>query len=234
MPASSRRSPADPSPPDPSPLHQRIYETLRSEVISGQRKPGELLSEAELARSWGVSRSPIREAFRQLEQHHLVRWAPRRGATVAGLTVAGLRDIYEVREALESLSAGLAAERGSPADLAKMRDLAAEIKQTQDEGDYMRAIMLDDEFHRLMASTTRNRMLESQSGRVLDRVIMARVMVREEPGRIQEIVHEHQAILDALGQRDAMKAAEQAALHVRNARVRLMEMLQRASVDPEV
>src|SRR5215468_4647181 len=216
MPASSRRSPADPSPPDPSPLHQRIYETLRAEVISGQRKPGELLSEAELARSWGVSRSPIREALRQLEQHNLVRWAPRRGATVAGLTVAGL-----------------AAERGSSADLAKMRDLAAGVKQSQDEGDYMRAIMLDDEFHRLMASTTRNRMLESQSGHVLDRVIMARLVVREEPGRTEEIVREHQAILDALGQGDAEKAAEQAALHVRNARVRLMDMLQRASVDPE-
>ena len=227
MPASSRQ------PRDPSPLHERIYETLRAEVISGQRKPGELLSEAELARSWGVSRSPIREALRQLEQHDLVRWAPRRGATVARLTVAGLRDIYEVREALESLSAGLAAERGSAADLAKMRDLAAEVEQAQDEGDYLRAIMLDDEFHRLMASTTRNRMLESQSGRVLDRVIMARMMVREEPGRTQEIVHEHQGILDALGQRDAKKAAEMAALHVRNARVRLMEMLQRASVDPE-
>ena len=227
-PANSRRSPED-----PSPLHQRIYETLRAEVISGQRKPGELLSEAEFARRWGVSRSPIREALRQLEQHDLVRWAPRRGATVARLTVAGLRDIYEVREALESLSAGLAAERGSPADLAKMRDLATDIKQTQDEGDYMRAIMLDDEFHRLMASTTRNRMLESHSGRVLDRVIMARMMVREEPGRTQEIVHEHQAILEALGNRDPKKAAEQAALHVRNSRVRLMEMLQRASVDPE-
>lgn len=227
MPANSRR------PGDPSPLHERIYETLRAEVISGQRKPGELLSEAELARSWGVSRSPIREALRQLEQHDLVRWAPRRGATVARLTVAGLRDIYEVREALESLSAGLAAERGSPADLAKMRDLAAEVEQAQDEGDYLRAIMLDDEFHRLMASTTRNRMLETQSGRVLDRVIMARMMVREEPGRTQEIVHEHQGIIDALDQRDAKKSAEMAALHVRSARVRLMEMLQRASVNPE-
>src|SRR5215472_6242271 len=228
MTASSRRS-LD----DPSPLHQRIYETLRAEVISGQRKPGELLSEAELARNWGVSRSPIREAFRQLEEHHLVRWAPRRGATVARLTVAGLRDIYEVREALESLSAGLAAERGSAADLTKMSDLAADVKKSQDEGDYMRAIMLDDEFHRLMASTTRNRMLESQSGHVLDRVIMARLVVREEPGRPKEIVREHQAILDALGQRDAEKAAEEAALHVRKARVRLMDMLQRASVDPE-
>jgi DNA-binding FadR family transcriptional regulator len=81
-----------------------------------------------------------------------------------------------------------------------------------------------------MAIITRNRMLESQSGRVMDRVIMA----REEPGRTDEIEDEHQAILDALRQRDAKKAAEQAALHARNARVRLMDMLQRASVDPEV
>jgi DNA-binding GntR family transcriptional regulator len=227
MPENNRRS------PDAPPLHQRIYETLRTEIISGRRKPGELLGEAELARSWEVSRSPIREALRQLEQHNLVRWAPRRGATVARLTVPGLRDIYELREALESLSARLAAERGSAADLAKMRDLAASVEQAQDEGDYMRAIMLDDEFHRLLASSTRNRMLESQSAHVLDRVIMARMMVREEPGRTKEIVNEHQALLDALGRHDAQESAELAARHVRNARVRLMEMLQRASVDAE-
>lgn len=216
-----------------SPLHARIYQTLREEIIRGDRKPGELLSEADLARRWGLSRSPIREAFRQLEQHDLIRWSQRRGATVATITVAGLRDIYEVREALESLSAGLAAERGSSSDFVTMRGLAASIEKAQDEGDYMRAIMLDDELHRLMATTTRNRVLETQAGRVLDRVIMARMMAREEPGRTQEIVHEHQAILDALSRRDAAQAAELAAEHVRNARARLMDLLQRASVDGE-
>jgi len=217
--------------PKSPPLHARIFHTLREEIIRGDRKPGELLSEAELARRWSVSRSPIREAFRQLEQHDLIRWSQRRGATVASITVPGLRDIYEVREALESLSAGLAAERGSQSDLATMRELATSIENAQDEGDYMRAIMLDDELHRLMAKTTRNRMLESQAGRVLDRVIMARMMAREEPGRTQEIVREHQAILDALGARDSAQAAQLAARHVRNARVRLMEVLQRGSVD---
>ena len=108
MPASSRRSLED-----PSPLHQRIYETLRAEVISGQRKPGELLSEAELARSWGVSRSPIREAFRQLEEHNLVRWAPRRGATVARLTVAGLRTADW--DAMENIRARVGSLLPSPA-----------------------------------------------------------------------------------------------------------------------
>jgi DNA-binding GntR family transcriptional regulator len=73
--------------------------------------------------------------------------------------------------------------------------------------------------------------LESQSGRVLDRVVMARMMVRRDPGRIHEIVREHRALLDALDERDPERAAELAAVHVRNARVRLMEMLQHSSVD---
>ena len=229
MPTVSRRSDAKVEPP----LHQRIYRALREEIIRGERKPGELLGEAELARSEGVSRSPIREALRQLEQDDLVRWSPRRGATVAHVTVASLRDTYEVRESLESLSAALAAERASAVDHQKMRELAAAIERAQDAGDNMSAITLDDRLHRLIAATTNNKFLEAQAGRALDRGMMARMMVREEPGRSQEIVGEHWAILEALERRDPKESAELAATHVYRARVRLMEMLQRASVDHE-
>ncbi|MGH9102771.1 MAG: GntR family transcriptional regulator [Acidimicrobiales bacterium] len=214
-------------------LHQRIYRALREQVVRGDFKPGELLSEAELARTWSVSRSPIREAIRQLEQDGLVRWSPRRGATVTRITVAGVRDVYEVREALESLGAALAAERASADDIVRMRELAAGVEDAQDAGDNMSAIMLDDELHRLMATCTRNRVLKVQAGRVLDRVIMARMMVREEPGRAEEIVREHWDILEAMEQREAKRASELAALHVQRARARLMEMLQRAAVDHE-
>jgi len=202
-------------------------------VVNGDLAPGEVLNEAELARRWEVSRTPVREAIRQLEQEHLVRWSPRRGATVASITVAGVRDLYEVREALEGLAAQLVAHRAPPEELAELEGLAVAIQEAHDRGDLAEAIKLDDQLHRCLARATDNRVLESHLGRILDRVLMGRMTVRRDPGRIDEIVREHDRIISALRRGDAAAAEAEAAGHIRRARLRLMEMLQRSSVDEE-
>lgn len=202
-------------------------------MVNGDLAPGEALNEAELARQWEVSRTPVREAIRQLEQEHLVRWSPRRGATVASITVAGVRDLYEVREALEGLTAQLAATHASSDELDELERLAAAIREAHDSGDLAEAIRLDDQLHRCLVRSTGNRVLESHLGGILDRVLMGRMTVRRDPGRIDEIVREHDSIISALRGRDAASAEAEAAGHIRRARLRLMEMLQRSSVDEE-
>jgi DNA-binding GntR family transcriptional regulator len=208
-----------------------IYRGLKAAVLNGDLAPGEVLNEAELARRWEVSRTPVREAIRQLEQEHLVRWSPRRGATVAGITVAGVRDLYEVREALEGLAAQLAAHRATEEEVGELERLAAAIRAAHDRGDLAEAIKLDDQLHRSLARWTGNRVLESHLGRILDRVLMGRMTVRKDPGRVDEIVREHDRIISALRRRDAAAAEAEAAGHIRRSRVRLMEMLDRSSVD---
>jgi DNA-binding GntR family transcriptional regulator len=215
------------------PLHLNIYRGLKAAVVNGDLAPGEALNEAELARQWEVSRTPVREAIRQLEQEHLVRWSPRRGATVASITVAGVRDLYEVREALEGLTAQLAATHASSDELDELERLAAAIREAHDSGDLAEAIRLDDQLHRCLVRSTGNRVLESHLGGILDRVLMGRMTVRRDPGRIDEIVREHDSIISALRGRDAASAEAEAAGHIRRARLRLMEMLQRSSVDEE-
>jgi DNA-binding GntR family transcriptional regulator len=215
------------------PLHLNIYRGLKAAVVNGDLAPGEALNEAELARQWEVSRTPVREAIRQLEQEHLVRWSPRRGATVASITVAGVRDLYEVREALEGLTAQLAATHASSDELDELERLAAAIREAHDSGDLAEAIRLDDQLHRCLVRSTGNRVLESHLGGILDRVLMGRMTVRRDPGRIDEIVREHDSIISALRGRDAASAEAEAADHIRQARLRLMEMLQRSSVDEE-
>ena len=214
-----------------APLHLNIYRSLKAAVVNGDLAPGEMLNEAELARQWEVSRTPVREAIRQLEQEHLVRWSPRRGATVASITVAGVRDLYEVREALEGLAAQLAAQHATPEELAELERLAAAIREAHDGGDLPEAIRFDDRLHRCLARATGNRVLEAHLGRILDRVLMGRMTVRRDPGRIDEIVREHDSMIAALRRRDGAAAATETAGHIRRARVRLMEMLQRSALD---
>jgi DNA-binding GntR family transcriptional regulator len=213
------------------PLHLNVYRGLKTAVLNGDLAPGEVLNEAELARRWEVSRTPVREAIRQLEQEHLVHWSPRRGATVASITVAGVRDLYEVREVLEGLAAQLVARRHVEEELGELEGLAAAIRVAHDRGDLPEAIRLDDRLHRCLARATGNRVVEAHLGMVLDRVLMGRMTVRKDPGRIDEIVREHDLIVAALRSGDAEAAESEAKAHIRRARLRLMEMLQRSSVD---
>ena len=92
------------------PLRDVVFNTLRQAILRGELKPGERLMEIQLANKLGVSRTPIREAIRKLELEGLVLMIPRRGAEVAEITEQNLRDVLEVREALEELSVKLACD----------------------------------------------------------------------------------------------------------------------------
>ena len=104
------------------PLRDVVFNTLRRAILRGELKPGERLMEIQLANKLGVSRTPIREAIRKLELEGLVLMIPRKGAEVAEITEKNLRDVLEVRCALEELAVQLACER---IDQDKLNDLHA-------------------------------------------------------------------------------------------------------------
>ena len=93
------------------PLRDVVFNTLREAILKGELKPGERLMELQLAAKLGVSRTPIREAIRKLELEGLVLMIPRKGAEVAEITEKNLRDVLEVRCALEELAVQLACDR---------------------------------------------------------------------------------------------------------------------------
>ena len=100
------------------PLRDVVFNTLREAILRGELKPGERLMEIQLANKLGVSRTPIREAIRKLELEGLVLMIPRKGAEVAQITEKSLRDVLEVRRALENLAVQSACLRMSPQTLA--------------------------------------------------------------------------------------------------------------------
>ena len=103
------------------PLRDVVFNTLRTSILTGELKPGERLMEIHLADKLGVSRTPIREAIRKLELEGLVTMIPRRGAEVAQITEKNLRDVLEVRRALDALAVELACERITEDELAELK-----------------------------------------------------------------------------------------------------------------
>ena len=117
------------------PLRDVVFNTLRQAILRGELKPGERLMEIQLANKLGVSRTPIREAIRKLELEGLVLMIPRKGAEVAEITEKSLRDVLEVRRALEELAVQLACEKITKEEIRELERVAKEFQQVVNSSD---------------------------------------------------------------------------------------------------
>ena len=141
------------------PLRDVVFNTLRQAILRGELKPGERLMEIQLADKLGVSRTPIREAIRKLELEGLVLMIPRRGAEVAEITEKSLRDVLEVRGALEELAVELACDRITEEGIEQLKVAAKEFEQALQSGDVTTYAEADVKFHDVIYLATENQRL---------------------------------------------------------------------------
>ena len=178
--------------------------------------PGEELKEATLGKQLGVSRTPVREALRQLDLEGLVEIAPNRGAKVIGISRKDVEDIYHMRARLEGLAARKAAEQIKEEELAELEEviLLSEFHVKKPESKQM--VRLDGRFHEIMYRASGSRMLEHVLTDFLHYVKMARSHSVKTEHRAQESVKEHKRILEAIRQRDGDLAEQLANEHIQH------------------
>ena len=138
------------------PLRDVVFNTLRKAILTGQLKPGERLMEVHLANRLGVSRTPIREAIRKLELEGLVIMIPRRGAEVARITEKSLKDVLEVRRALDALSVELACERITKEDMERLWGACQEFERAAKGKDASIIAKADVALHDIIVEATGN------------------------------------------------------------------------------
>ena len=138
------------------PLRDVVFNTLRQAILRGELQPGERLLEIHLADKLGVSRTPIREAIRKLELEGLVLMIPRKGAVVAEITEKSLRDVLEVRRALEELAMKLACEKILDEEIEELKVAAKEFEDALKTGDVTVYAEADVKFHDIIYRTTDN------------------------------------------------------------------------------
>lgn len=141
------------------PLRDVVFNTLRQAILRGELKPGERLMEIQLANKLGVSRTPIREAIRKLELEGLVLMIPRRGAEVAEITEKNMRDVLEVRRALEVLAVQLGCQRMTEEALSDLERAAEEFDACLVSEDVTKLAEADVHFHDIVYQSTDNRRL---------------------------------------------------------------------------
>ena len=198
------------------PLRDVVFNTLRQAILRGELKPGERLMEIQLANKLGVSRTPIREAIRKLELEGLVLMIPRKGAEVAEITEKSLRDVLEVRRALEELSVQLACEKITKEERRELERVAKEFQQVVKSSDITEIAEVDVRFHDIIYTATDNQKLIQLLNNLREQMYRYRVEYLKRDGVFPQLIAEHEAIIRHIENNEKEKATEVMCRHIDN------------------
>jgi DNA-binding GntR family transcriptional regulator len=204
-----------------------IYVALRERILSNDIAPGTRLVMRDVANQYRASDIPVREALRMLERDGLVETAPYRGARVTTLTAKEVEETYFIRSHLESIATGLAAERITDAELARLERLMIKMRAAVDAQDGPTFSDLNLEFHRTIVASCGNDMLRELTMDIWRRHSGFQRVFRMVPGRIAISQHEHEGIMAALRDHDAERASRLALLHKRSVRDSVSTLIDR-------
>lgn len=195
-------------------LRGRVYDRIREDILNGVYKEHEELKEATLGKMMDVSRTPVREALRQLELEGLVEIIPNKGARVTGITKKDIEDIYQIRYLLEGLSARWATEHVTEEQLEKMEETLYLTEFHAKKENFVQVYELDSQFHELLYEASGSKMLNNILSDFHMYVTRIRKTSLASGNRSKNSTEEHRAILDAIKERDADKAEACAHNHV--------------------
>lgn len=193
------------------PQGQGAYRRLLDDIRSGLLTPGARLRETEIADRLGISRTPVREAIRQLEGDGLVMHLPRQGATIRSLDHAEIVELYEMRAVLEGTAARLAARAASEIELEELAALNDALARTP-PGPEAREV--NRQFHRCLLDAARNRFLLKSMSALQKTLLILGPTTLADPERATGAVTEHGAVLAALAARDGDAAEAAMRAHV--------------------
>jgi DNA-binding GntR family transcriptional regulator len=200
----------------PGSAAQHAYEFVKQRLLDGRFAGGTLLSENELARRLGISRTPVRQAFLQLEAEDLLELYPRRGALVRPISPSEADDVLEARLLIEKHCVRRVAARGAQVAGALLESIAEQERALIAAG--VGFTVADREFHRTIVAANANAILTREYDALRDRLQrIAATAVARDPTRIARFIAEHREIVGAIERRDSRAAADLTSAHLRRA-----------------
>ena len=197
-------------------LRARVYNTIRNKILSGEYKENEELKENALASELGVSRTPVREALRQLELEGLVNIIPNKGAYVTGITKKDIYDIYTIRSYLEGLCARWACKNITNAQIEALEEILYLSDFHARRSHFDQLVELDNKFHDLLYKASGSKILDHVLSDFHQYVERVRKVSLSRPYRAVQSSKEHAAIVEAIKKRDGALAETLAQEHMKN------------------
>jgi DNA-binding GntR family transcriptional regulator len=200
------------------PLVEVVIQQITQAIVTGRLRPGDKLVEAQMGKQLGVSRAPLREAFRRLEQIGLVEKIPNRGTFVSTLTDHDVKELHNVRELLEGLAARLVAERRDPLAVEKLESILDAMRRTAEIDDPSAMITLDADFHDALVELSEHKLLRELWGITGVRLRRFLLLKRQRLyATLAEAAPIHERIVQAIAAGDPVRAEAEARKHVLDA-----------------
>lgn len=198
-------------------LRGRVFNKIREDILSGKYKEHEELKEVAIGEELGVSRTPVREAFRQLELEGLIQIIPNKGAYVTGITIDDVKDIYMIRSKLEGLCASWACDNITDEQLEEMEENIYLAKFHAEKGHFEQMAELDSRFHEILYEACNSKMLEHLLKDFHQYVQRVRKKTLSTTDRSLASNQEHQMIMEAIKNKNNADAEQLATVHINNA-----------------
>lgn len=216
------------------PLRDVVFQTLRQAILKGELEPGERLMEIQLAERLGVSRTPVREAIRKLELEGLVVMVSRKGAEVASITEKNMRDVLEVRKALEELAVTLACQRMDESQFSQFDKQNHNFEDALKMGNLTEIAKQDIDFHEIIYMAAENERLQQMLNNLREQMYRYRLEYMKEEQQREKLVQEHQEIAKAIQTRDIERAKSAIRLHIDNQKLTISQRVKmEGSTEPK-
>jgi len=207
-------------------LSDKAYDKLKWMILSGRFKSDEVLSERSLAASLSVSRVPVREAVKELEREGLLIIVPRSGILIRRLTLDEVRELYELRQAIEGMAAYLCASRKPDGRVKAMREKLQALAAAGEAVRHAAIQKASAAFHRLLLEVAGNSQLQAVYETIEPRIqLNLRLTAVHDTSRIEQALDEHLQIARAIERRDGEKAERLTRLHLENGKTARLQIL---------
>ena len=197
-------------------LTDSIAGVIRARILKGEYKIGEKIKETHVAEELRVSRTPIRKAFKQLEEEGLIEYVPNKGCFARGFTKRDIEDVYAVRKVLEELTVEWAVKRITDEEIRRMAEKCKEMQGYVDQADSARVLASNKEFHEIIYNATGSRFMSQVLRSYKEYIEQTTRPIFYEPKFLQQIVDEHREILKAFEKRDTESAVAAMSRHMTN------------------
>lgn len=197
-------------------LADQVFEHIERDILSGKYERGEIITESKLSAELGVSRTPIREALRRLEQEHLIEESGK-GSVVIGISEKDLEDIFLIRKQLECLAASMAAKNHTDEQLAELKETLELQEFYVTKADTEHVKYMDNKFHRILYKLTGSTVFYDTLVPLHRKIQKYRRASLQSKSRAKESVLEHRKVYEAIASRDEDLAAKTVLEHIENA-----------------
>ena len=195
-------------------IWESIAQDLKESIIKGELKPGQRLRIEDVTARYGVSNTPVREAFRSLASQGFVESIPRTKVIVKEITLKEIENIYAIHTVLEGLAAKLTAQNCDEKELRRLEDIYRHMEKYIQDGDIAKYMQADKEFHRLFIRCSENDILVTMAENLSSRIARFRFKTLRFPERAKESLNEHKKILNAFKNRKPNAAEKEVKSHI--------------------